>query len=238
MGSSTQVPRRRQHIEMRTLALILLLSLLCGCYAQSSILKLSSILKGQRCRGRPCGPTAPVILPGRPLTPPAGQRCHRWDRKCWEMSGRNATCKYCPSDVPICTGFCDSRKKSCDGLCRAATEVGEKNFTLVHSEGNGKKTIRSVPYGSGIGAYKGKFSTEPFTGENKKRISMLTFWEQSLYQNGESKVSISKWRWRTKYTQVWRILIKLCKKLSNRQGAFNSKRPRKYSSHSTNKSLC
>merc|ERR1712226_637860 len=34
----------------------------------------------------------------------------------------------------------------------------------------GKKTIRSVPYGSGIGAYKGKFSTEPFTGENKKRI--------------------------------------------------------------------
>merc|ERR1712226_1232659 len=116
MGSSTQVPRRRQHIEMRTLALILLLSLLCGCYAQSSILKLSSILKGQRCRGRPCGPTAPVILPGRPLTPPAGQRCHRWDRKCWEMSGRNATCKYCPSDVPICTGFCDSRKKSCDGL--------------------------------------------------------------------------------------------------------------------------
>jgi len=50
MGSFTKDPRwSRQHIEMRTLALILLSSLLCSCYAQGSIFKPP---KGQRCRGR------------------------------------------------------------------------------------------------------------------------------------------------------------------------------------------
>merc|ERR1739845_137452 len=35
---------------------------------------------------------------------------------------RKATCEYCPPDMPICHGFCDSTKKSCDGICRKATE--------------------------------------------------------------------------------------------------------------------
>merc|ERR1712077_177688 len=138
MGSFKKDPRWATENTMRTLALILLSSLLSCCYAQSSIFNPP---KGQRCRGRnfdgkrcctperPCGlgegdcdgpldggvndghrgcqgnlvcgsnnckkfgayyhekddccdlpqnlprPTAPVILPGTPLTPPPGQRC-------------------------------------------------------------------------------------------------------------------------------------------------------------------
>lgn len=65
------------------------------------------------------------------------------------MIGRNATCEYCPADMPICTGVIERERER------------ETNSTGVK---------RSVPYGSGVGENLGKFSTKLFTGKNKKRI--------------------------------------------------------------------
>merc|ERR1711879_903114 len=175
-------------ITMRTLALILLSSLLCCCYAQSF-----NPPKGQRCRGRnydgkrcctpeqPCGlgegdcdgpldggvndghrgcqgnlvcgsnnckkfgdyyhpkddccdlpqnlprPKAPVIVPGTPLTPPAGQRCR----------GRNYDGRRCCTPENPCgegEGDCDGPG---DGASMTVTEAAGRDWCA------GVTTVRS-----------------------------------------------------------------------------------------------
>merc|ERR1711936_153287 len=205
-GWSTQ-HNTTQEIEMRTLALILLSSLLCCCYAQSL-----NPPKGQRCRGRnfdgkrcrtpeqPCGlgegdcdgpldggvndghrgcqgdlvcrsnnckkfgpylppkddccdlpqnlprPSAPVIVPGTPLSPPPGQRCR----------GRNFDGRRCCTPEQPCgegEGDCDGPGDGGvnDGNrgCRAGLVCGSNNCKKFGAYYHEKDDCCERPQGSG-----------------------------------------------------------------------------------------
>merc|ERR1712183_1233704 len=142
MGSFTQDLRwSTLELNMRTLALILLSSLLRCCYAQSSIFNPP---QGQRCRGRnfdgkrcctpeqPCGlgegdcdgPTAPVIVPGTPLKPPPGQRCRgrNYDgRRCCTPENP------CGEGEGDCDGAGDGGLNDGDTGCRGDLVCGSNN---------------------------------------------------------------------------------------------------------------